>query len=369
MGYASIGSSLSLASPVQKSTAINALSPQRDQPPNLRKPKISLIGGGNIGGTLALLCMQRQLGDIVIFDILDGFAQGKALDLMQASTIDNIDTSVIGTTEYQDIEGSDIVIVTAGSPRRPGMTRDDLLCINAKVMHDVGEAIKKYCPKAFVICVTNPLDAMVSLLQSISGLPDHRIVGMAGVLDSARFKYFLSDHFKTSVRNVDAIVLGGHGDTMVPLTGLSRVCGLSLDEHIKRGSLTKQDLDLLIKRTRLGGGEIVNLLKVGSAFYTPAASAVLMAEAVLFDKHLLVSAACKVSKIYGVSKPLFLGVPVILSRRGVEKIVEVPLATNEMENLRMSIKAVEDQLLDLDRLNLCPINSNLPDDDMARLGG
>jgi malate dehydrogenase len=315
-------------------------------------PKIALIGGGNIGGTLALLCMQRRLGHVVLFDILEGFAKGKALDLMQAAAIDGIDTSIIGTSDYEDIQGSDVVIVTAGSPRKPGMSRDDLLSVNANVMKAVGEAIKKYCPNAFVICVTNPIDAMVYLLQQAAGLEDHRIVGMAGVLDSSRFRYFLADHFKTSVENVEAMVLGGHGDTMVPLTAMSRVDGLSLDEHVTRGTLSQDSLDALVTRARLGGGEIINLLKVGSAFYAPAASALSMAEAVIYDKQQLLPAASKVVVgFYGVPQPMFLGVPTILGKRGVEEILQLPLNEKELKNLQVSINAVVDQINDLKRLN------------------
>ncbi|NBV28380.1 malate dehydrogenase, partial [bacterium] len=309
-----------------------------------KKHKIALIGAGNIGGTLAHLCLLKDLGDIVLFDVKEGLPQGKALDLMQSAALDNIDCSILGTNDYKYIEGANIVIVTAGSPRKPGMTRDDLLNINATVMNEVGEAIKTYCPTAFVICVTNPLDAMVYLLQHSSGLPDNQIIGMAGVLDSSRFRFFLADHFKVSLKNVDAFVLGGHGDSMVPLTQLSHVNGVSLEEHVLQGTLEANDLAALIQRTRMGGGEIVNLLKVGSAFYAPAASAICMAEAVLFDQHLLVSAASKLYASYGVKRPMFLGVPTVLSGLGVEKIIELPLTKEEQENLNISIKAVEDQI-------------------------
>lgn len=315
-----------------------------------KRHKIALVGAGNIGGTIAHLAMLNRLADITIFDIKEGLPQGKALDLLQAAALDNIDTIIHGTNDFADIQGSDVVIVTAGSPRKPGMSRDDLLNINAIVMQDVGLAIKKYCPEAFVICVTNPLDAMVYLLQEKAQLADHQIVGMAGVLDSSRFRYFLAQHFETSLSNVDAFVLGGHGDSMVPLIDFSHVNGMSLRQHIMQGTLTTDDLAELIQRTRMGGSEIVNLLKIGSAYYAPAVSALAMAEAVLKNKHLLISAASKVHTEYNVPRPMFLGVPTVLSAVGVERILEFPLTKEERLNLNISIKAVAEQIEDLERL-------------------
>jgi malate dehydrogenase len=315
-----------------------------------KKPKIVLIGAGNIGGTIAHLALLKQLGNIVLFDVKEGLPQGKALDLLQAAAIDNIDINIKGTNDFGDISDADIVIVTAGSPRKPGMSRDDLLNINALVMNDVGIAIKTYCPRAFVICVTNPLDAMVYLLQQKAELADHQIVGMAGVLDAARFKYFLAEHFNTSLKNIDAFVLGGHGDTMVPLVELSTVHGMNLKQHVARGTLTEEQLSALVQRTRMGGGEIVNLLKVGSAYYAPAVSALHMAEAVLYNKHLLVSAASKIQTAYGVPRPMFLGVPTVLGAVGVERILELPLSQEEHNNLQISIKSVAEMISDLERL-------------------
>jgi malate dehydrogenase len=315
-----------------------------------KKPKIALIGAGNIGGTLAHLILLKQLGDVVLFDVKEDMPQGKQLDLMHAAAIDRLDTHIKGTNDYQDIKDADFVIVTAGSPRKPGMSRDDLLLINAEVIKSVGQAIKDYCPNAFIICITNPLDAMVYLLHKYSGVPSHKIIGMAGVLDTARFKYFLADHFKASLKNIDAFVLGGHGDTMVPLTGLSYVNGLSLDAHVKIGNISQEALDSIVHRTRFAGGEIVNLLKVGSAFYAPAASAVEMMEAVLFDKKQVVSAAAYIQDGYGVTKPMFLGLPIVLGHHGVEKILQLPLNEKEKDNMNISVKAVLDVLADLERL-------------------
>lgn len=308
----------------------------------MSRKKIALIGAGNIGGTLAHLALLKNLGDVVLFDISEGVPQGKALDLAQCGPVEGFDGSVMGTNSYEDIAGSDVVIVTAGIPRKPGMTRDDLLGINAKVMKAVGEGIKRFCPKAFVICVTNPLDIMVNLLHHFSGVPAHMIVGMAGVLDSSRFRTFLAWEFKVSVNQVQAYVLGGHGDTMVPLTGMSNIAGVSLDQLVKQGKMTQARLDEIVTRTRQGGGEIVALLKTGSAYYAPATSAIQMAEAYLLDKKsiLPVAAQLKVGQ-YGLKEPLFIGVPAKIGSKGVEEIIEVSLSAAERSTLEVSIEAVK----------------------------
>lgn len=303
--------------------------------------KIALIGAGNIGGTLAHLLLLKKLGDVVLFDVAEGIAEGKALDLAQCGPIEDRDIKIVGTQQYRDIEKADVVIVTAGVPRKPGMSRDDLLEINAKVMKSVGEGIKTYCPNAFVICVTNPLDAMVRLLQKFSGISDQKIIGMAGVLDSARFRTFLAWEFGVSVSDVQAYVLGGHGDAMVPLTNMSTVAGITLDEWVKSKTLTQERLDAIVKRTRNGGGEIVNLLKTGSAYYAPASSALQMAESYLLDQKRVLPAAAKL-KVgqYGVKEPLFIGVPVKIGSTGVEEIIEVKLTEREKANLEVSINTV-----------------------------
>lgn len=303
--------------------------------------KIALIGSGNIGGTLAHLALIKNLADVVLFDISEGVPQGKALDLSQCCPIEGSDIKITGTNQYKDIENADVVIVTAGIPRKPGMSRDDLLEINAKVMKAVGEGIKTYCPQAFVICVTNPLDIMVRLLHDFSKVPDNHIVGMAGVLDSSRFRTFLAWEFGVSVNDVQAYVLGGHGDSMVPLTGMSTVAGITLPEWVKRKRITEAQLEAIVARTRNGGGEIVNLLKTGSAFYAPATSAMLMAESYLLDKKRIFPAAAKL-KVgqYAVKEPLFVGVPVKIGKNGIEEIIEVALTDKEKANLEVSIKAV-----------------------------
>lgn len=308
------------------------------------RPKIALVGAGQIGGTIAHLCLLRQIGDVVLFDIKEGMPQGKALDISQSGMVDNFDGKIIGTNDYADILDADVVIVTAGVPRKPGMSRDDLLSINAKVMAEVGQAIESYCPNAFVICVTNPLDAMVYLLQHYSKVSDQHIVGMAGVLDSSRFRLFLCEHFRASAHEVQAYVLGGHGDTMVPLTHLSTVRGVSLTDHVKAGRITAQELEAIVSRTRSGGGEIVQLLKTGSAYYAPAASVMSMVESYLFNKRRLLPCAVKVHDQFGLSKPLFLGVPAIISQEGIEEIVEPPMTEEEKHMLKVSINAVEDLL-------------------------
>lgn len=259
----------------------------------MARKKIALVGAGNIGGTLAHLALLKNLGDVVLFDIAEGVPQGKALDLAQCGPIEGFDATVIGTNQYADIAGADVVIVTAGIARKPGMSRDDLLAINAKVMKSVGEGIAQYCPNAFVICITNPLDVMVGVLQKAASLPAHKIVGMAGVLDSARFRTFLAWEFKVSVEQVAAYVLGGHGDSMVPLTGMSSIAGVSLDECVKQGRITQERLNEIVQRTRQGGGEIVALLKTGSAYYAPASAAILMAESYLLDKKQILPCAAQ----------------------------------------------------------------------------
>jgi malate dehydrogenase len=307
----------------------------------MSRKKIALVGAGQIGGTLALLAGIKELGDISLFDIADGVPQGKALDLAQAGPVEGFDSALAGGSDYAAIDGADVVIVTAGVPRKPGMSRDDLISVNTKVMVSVGENIRQRCPEAFVIVITNPLDAMVGVLQQVSGLPPARVVGMAGVLDSARFRHFLADEFKVSVEDVTAFVLGGHGDTMVPLVRYSTVAGIPLPDLVKMGWTTQERLDAIVKRTRNGGGEIVALLKTGSAFYAPAAAAIVMADAYLKDtKRLLPCAAC-LSGEYGV-KGIYVGVPVILGAGGVEKIVEIELNAEEKAMFDHSVKSVKE---------------------------
>lgn len=307
------------------------------------RAKIALIGAGNIGGTLAHLLLLKQLGDVVLFDIAEGVPQGKALDLAQCGPVEGFDGHIQGTNDYSDCKDADVVIVTAGVPRKPGMSRDDLLSVNTKVMHQVGAGIATNCPNAFIICITNPLDVMVGELQKAAKVPDNMIVGMAGVLDSSRFRTFLAWEFNVSVNQVQAYVLGGHGDTMVPLTGMSNIAGVSLDEKVKRGEITQARLDEIVDRTRKGGGEIVGLLKTGSAFYAPATSAVEMAESYLLDKKRILPAAAKVTQgQYGIDKPMFVGVPVKIGANGVEEVIEVGLSQSERDNLQVSINAVEE---------------------------
>ena len=307
----------------------------------MARKKIALIGAGQIGGTLALLAGMKQLGDIVLFDIVDGMPQGKALDIAQLAPVEGFDAAYSGTGDYGDIAGSDVVIVTAGVPRKPGMSRDDLIGINTKVMKDVGEAIKQHCPNAFVICITNPLDAMVGALQKISGLPPHMVCGMAGVLDSARFRCFLAEEFNVSVEDVSAFVLGGHGDTMVPLVRYSTVAGIPLPDLVAMGWTTQEKLDTIVKRTRGGGGEIVALLKTGSAFYAPASSAIAMAESYLYDKKRLLACAAYLSGEYGVDG-IYVGVPVIIGSGGVEKVVEISMNEAEKAMFDHSVNAVKE---------------------------
>ncbi|MFG1425172.1 malate dehydrogenase [Roseixanthobacter glucoisosaccharinicivorans] len=306
----------------------------------MARNKIALIGAGQIGGTLALLSGLKELGDVVLFDVAEGTPQGKALDLAELSPVEGFDAKLSGANSYEDIAGADVVIVTAGVPRKPGMSRDDLLSINLKVMEQVGAGIAKYAPNAFVICITNPLDAMVWALQKSCGLPKEKVVGMAGVLDSARFRYFLADEFKVSVKDVTAFVMGGHGDTMVPLIRYSTVAGISVPDLIKMGWTTQERIDAIIQRTRDGGAEIVNLLKTGSAFYAPAASAIAMAESYLKDKKRVLPAAAYLSGEYGL-KDLYVGVPVVIGAGGVERIVEVELDRTERANFDKSVSAVQ----------------------------
>jgi malate dehydrogenase len=306
----------------------------------MARKKIALIGGGMIGGTLAHLVGLKELGDVVIFDIVDGLPQGKSLDLAESSPVEGFDAEMSGTSRYSSIKQADVVIVTAGVPRKPGMSRDDLLDINLKVMSQVGAGIKKYAPDAFVICITNPLDAMVWALQKASGLPRNKVVGMAGILDSARFRYFLAQEFKVSVEDVTAFVLGGHGDTMVPLPRYSTIAGIPLPDLVKMKWTTQKRLDQIIQRTRDGGAEIVGLLKTGSAYYAPASSAIAMADAYLKDKKRVLPCAAYLNGQYGV-KGLYVGVPVVIGAKGVERIVEIKLERDEKALFNKSVNAVK----------------------------
>ncbi|MEL6767319.1 MAG: malate dehydrogenase [Pseudomonadota bacterium] len=306
----------------------------------MARKKIALIGAGQIGGTLAHLAALKELGDVVLFDIAEGTPQGKALDIAESAPVDGFDAVLTGANDYADIAGADVCIVTAGVPRKPGMSRDDLLGINLKVMKAVGEGIARHAPDAFVICITNPLDAMVWALREFSGLPREKVVGMAGVLDSARFRHFLAEEFKVSVKDVTAFVLGGHGDTMVPLTRYSAVGGIPLPDLVKMGWTSQEKLDAIVQRTRDGGAEIVGLLKTGSAFYAPAASAIQMAESYLKDQRRLLPAAAWVDGAYGL-KGLYVGVPVIIGENGVEKVVEIELDKDESAMLEKSVSAVQ----------------------------
>jgi malate dehydrogenase len=305
----------------------------------MARARIALIGAGQIGGTLALLAATKELGDVILFDVAEGVPQGKALDIAQSGPVAGFDAGLKGTNDYADIAGADVCIVTAGVPRKPGMSRDDLLGINLKVMKAVGEGIKAHAPNAFVICITNPLDAMVWALREFSGLPHNKVVGMAGVLDSARFRHFLSLEFNVSMKDVTAFVLGGHGDTMVPLTRYSTVAGIPLPDLVKMGWTTQDRLDSIVQRTRDGGAEIVGLLKTGSAFYAPAMSAIEMAEAYLGDQKRLLPCAAFVNGAYGLDG-LYVGVPVILGAGGVERIAEISLAHDEQAMFTKSVDAV-----------------------------
>ncbi|MBV9884804.1 MAG: malate dehydrogenase [Sphingomonadaceae bacterium] len=309
----------------------------------MARNKIALIGAGNIGGTLAHLAAAKELGDIVLFDVVQGVPQGKALDLSQCGPIDGFDAKLKGSQDYADIQGADVIIVTAGVARKPGMSRDDLLGINLKVMKAVGEGIKNNAPDAFVICITNPLDAMVWALREYSGLPHHMVVGMAGVLDSARFRTFLAEEFGVSVEDVTAFVLGGHGDTMVPIVEYSTVAGIPIPDLIKMGWSTQERIDAIVKRTRGGGGEIVALLGTGSAYYAPATSGIAMAESYLKDKKRLLPCAVHLSGQYGVDN-LYVGVPCVIGAGGVEKIVEIELNDEAKANFQVSVDAVKELL-------------------------
>src|SRR3954449_6964066 len=306
----------------------------------MARNKIALIGAGNIGGTLAHLIGLKELGDVVLFDVFGGVAAGKALDIMQSGPVDGFDALMTGGSDYAAIKGADVVIVTAGFPRTPGMSRDDLIGKNAGVIATVAEGIKTNCPNAFVICITNPLDAMVWVLKEKSGLPTNKVVGMAGVLDSSRFRTFLAEEFKVSVEDVTAFVLGGHGDTMVPLVRYSTVAGIPLPDLVKLGWTTQEKLDAIVQRTRDGGAEIVKLLKTGSAFYAPAASAIAMAESYLKDKKRVLPVAAHLTGQYGVDD-LYVGVPVIIGAGGVEKIVEIELNAEEKAQFDDSVGAVK----------------------------
>jgi malate dehydrogenase len=310
----------------------------------MARKKIALIGAGMIGGTLAHLAAMREMGDIVLFDIADGIPQGKALDLAQAGPVEGYDVALKGSNDYADIAGAAVCIVTAGVARKPGMSRDDLLGINLKVMKAVGEGIKKHAPNAFVICITNPLDAMVWALREFSGLPHNMVVGMAGVLDSARFRHFLAEEFGVSVEDVTAFVLGGHGDTMVPIVEYSTVAGIPIPDLIKMGWSSQEKIDAIVKRTRGGGGEIVALLGTGSAYYAPATSAIAMAESYLKDKKRVLPAAANLTGQYGVDN-LYVGVPIVIGANGVEKIVEIDLNDEAEANFQVSVDAVKELLV------------------------
>ena len=302
--------------------------------------KIALDGSGNIGGTLAHLAAIKELGDVTLFDIAEGIPQGKSLDLAQSGPVESFDSKMIGSNDYKDLKNSDVVIVTAGVARKPGMSRDDLVEINTKVMKQVGKGIKDNCPKAFVICITNPLDAMVGVLQRASGLPTNMVVGMAGVLDSARFRHFLAEEFDVSVSDVTAFVLGGHGDTMVPLARYSAVAGIPVPDLVKMGWSTQEKIDQIVQRTRDGGAEIVGLLKTGSAFYAPASSAIEMADSYLKDKKKLLPCAAYVDGHYNLNG-LYVGVPVIIGKNGVERIVEISFTSEEKDMFNHSVSAVK----------------------------
>ncbi|KPH66419.1 malate dehydrogenase [Novosphingobium sp. ST904] len=310
----------------------------------MARKKIALIGAGNIGGTLAHLAAQKELGDIVLFDVAEGLPQGKALDLSQCGPVEGFDAKITGTNDYADIAGADVIIVTAGVARKPGMSRDDLLGINLKVMKAVGEGIAANAPDAFVICITNPLDAMVWALREFSGLPHNKVVGMAGVLDSARFSTFLAWEFGVSVRDVTSFVLGGHGDTMVPVVEYSTVKGIPVPDLIKMGKTTQDRIDAIVKRTANGGGEVVALLKTGSAFYAPAASAIAMAESYLGDQKRVLPCAAHLEGQYGVDG-LYVGVPVVIGADGVEQVIEIELNEKAKAGLQVSIDAVKELLV------------------------
>jgi malate dehydrogenase len=309
-----------------------------------KRKKFALIGAGMIGGTLAHLIGLKQLGDVVLFDIVEGMPQGKALDIAESSPVEGFDSHIIGTNDYRDIEGADVVIITAGIPRKPGMSRDELIDTNTSIIKNVAENVAKYAPDAFVIVITNPLDAMVWVFREVSEMKHEKVVGMAGVLDSARFRHFLAEEFNVSVKDVNAFVLGGHGDTMVPLTRYSTIAGIPLADLVKLGWTTNEKLEAIVQRTRDGGAEIVSLLKNGSAYYAPASSAIQMAESYLKDKKQILPAAAYCNGEYGV-QDMYVGVPVIIGKDGVEKVVEITLNTQEKAMFDHSVEAVQ-QLLE-----------------------
>jgi malate dehydrogenase len=315
----------------------------------MARAKIGLVGAGQIGGTLALLAGMKELGDIALVDIAEGVPQGKGLDIAEAAPVEGFDSHITGSNSYDVLAGCDVVIVTAGVPRKPGMSRDDLIGINTGIVKTAGENIKKYAPKAFVIVITNPLDAMVEVMQRATGFPDNMVVGMAGVLDSARFRYFLAEEFKVSVEDVQAFVLGGHGDTMVPLVRYSTVGGVPLPDLVAMGWTTQDRIDQIVQRTRDGGAEIVALLKTGSAFYAPASSAIAMAESFIRDKKRVLPCAAKLNGQYGV-KGLYIGVPVVIGKAGVEKIVEIKLTADEQKMFDHSVSAVKGLVEAVDKL-------------------
>jgi malate dehydrogenase len=307
----------------------------------MARKKIALVGAGQIGGTLALLAGMKELGDVMLIDVVEGVPQGKALDIAEASPVDGFNAGYAGSNDYADLAGADVVIVTAGIPRKPGMSRDDLIGVNTGIITTVGQGIKKHCPNAFVIVITNPLDVMVWVMREVSGLPAEKVVGMAGVLDSSRFRHFLAEEFKVSVQDVTAFVLGGHGDTMVPSVRYSTVAGIPLPDLVKMGWTTQEKLDQIVQRTRDGGAEIVKLLKTGSAFYAPAASAIAMAESYLLDQKRVLPCAAMLNGQYGVDG-LYVGVPVVLGAGGVERIVEIELSSSEKTDFDKSVAAVKE---------------------------
>ena len=300
------------------------------------KKKITLIGAGQIGGTLAHLIALKELADVVLFDVAAGIAKGKALDIAQSSPVNGFNVNLLGTDNYEDTKNSDVIIITAGVPRKPGMTRDDLLGINLKIIKEVADGIKANSPKSFIICITNPLDIIVMALQKYSGLEPNKIVGMAGILDTSRFRYFLSQELKVPVKEIESLVLGGHGDTMVPMPNYTKINGKPLSEMIEN-----KKLELIIERTRKGGAEIIKLLEKGSAFYAPAASGIEMAESYIKNLKKMLPCAAYLNGEYGV-KNLYAGVPVIIGKDGVEKIIEIDLSSQEKEQFNLSIKAVKD---------------------------
>ena len=305
------------------------------------KKKISLIGAGQIGGTLAHLITIKELADVVLFDVAEGLAKGKALDIAQSTSVEGFNINLIGTNNYEDTRNSDVIIITAGIPRKPGMTRDDLLETNLKIIKQVAKGIKKTSPNAFVICITNPLDVIVMALQKYSGFPTNKVIGMAGILDSSRFKYFLSQEIMLPVKNIKTLVLGGHGDTMVPMPSHTTVDGKSIEQLVKENKITKEKLDAIIDRTRKGGGEINKLLEKGSAFYAPAASGIEMAESYMKNLKKTLPCAAYLNGQYGV-KNLYAGVPVVIGDKGVEKIIEIKLEDKEKENFEISVNTVKE---------------------------